>query len=116
MPVNEMTWEFRFKMELEKAENARKMGKEGMARVLARRAAGIVADEYLRKTGSGVEAVSAYDLLKALFTHPAIDEETRLTTGHFLERVNPDFNLPIQADLLADARWLAKKLLQVDIL
>lgn len=112
--MNELSWEIRLRDELERAESARGNGKEGMARVLARRAAGIVAVEYLRSKGEIVEAGSAYDQLIRLTADPSIDEETRERVEHFLLRVTTDFILPIQVDLIADARWLASRLVQTE--
>ncbi|RPI86756.1 MAG: hypothetical protein EHM41_07380 [Chloroflexi bacterium] len=112
--MNELSWEARLSLELERAESARNEGKEGMARVLARRAAGIVAAQYLQSKGEIVEVSSAYDQLKMLSADPSIDDETRKRVDHFLVRVTTGFTLPIQADLIADARWLAAKLLQIE--
>ncbi len=98
--------------ELARAENARTDGNEGMARVCARRAAGLAAGEYIAKNRLPFSGSSAYDRLKFLSQYRAVPIEIRQVAGHFLVRVTPDHNLPLETDLLQDARWLIEKLLE----
>jgi len=104
-------WNIRFKEEIQRAESARKEGNEGMARVCARRAAGIVAGEYLRINGIPLSDPSAYVRLKVLQHLPQIPAPVQKIVDHFIIRINPDHNLPVQADLISEARWLAGELL-----
>ena len=108
---NNPTWQERFSIELLQAEAARKAGNEGMARVCARRAAGIAAGEYLRRHGLTFSDPSAYARLKFLVQLPQTPPAVQEVINHFLLRINPDRSLPIQADLIAEARWLANELL-----
>ncbi len=105
------SWQVSFTEELLQAEAAREAGNEGMARVCARRAAGIAAGEYLRRHGLSLSDPSAYSRLKFLFQLPQTPPVVQEVINHFLIRVNPDKSLPIHADLIAEARWLANELL-----
>lgn len=104
-------WADRIRSELSKAEQARIEGNEGMARVCARRAAGIAAGEYLRRRNLLSHPLSAYELLKYLQSLPDISPNIREVAGHFLLRITQDHTLPVEADLIAEARWLARELL-----
>jgi hypothetical protein len=105
------TWKQRFEAELSQAEIARAAGNEGRARVCARRAAGLAAEEYFNRRGLAHMGPSAYDYLRSLRDLPGLGENVRQTVDHFLVRVTPEYTLPLPADLVADARWLAKTLL-----
>jgi quercetin dioxygenase-like cupin family protein len=96
--------------ELRQAEIARRAGNEGRARVCARRAAGIAAGEYLNLLGIQTPGQSAYDHLLHLYEIDNISPLIRSLTGHFFERVSEDFSLPVEIDLIADARQLAAEL------
>lgn len=102
-----MDWRIIFENELTTATAARARGNEGMARVCARRAAGAAAGEYLRRNQLPVPA-TAYDRLQVLGTHPAVSPEIQALARRFLVRLNPDHQLPIDADLLLDARRLVE--------
>lgn len=96
--------------ELAQGSDARAGGFEGRARVCARRAAGAAVREYLEQHGLPVPGPSAYDLLAALQDMPGMSEAVRLAASHLLTRVDETYALPIDADLLAEARWLANEL------
>lgn len=108
---NGQDWETRFERELVAAVSARQQGKEGQARVCARRAAGIAIDEYFRRTGSHPGGTSAYDQIKALLLSPDVPQEVLEVAEHFLLRVSPAFEFPLDVDLIAEARWLKDQLL-----
>lgn len=97
--------------ELDHAISARAEGNEGKARVCARRAAGIAAGEYLNNNGFPDPGQSAYDQLKYLCEIDQIPDEIRQIASHFLIRVTPDHTLPLDIDLISEARWLIEKLL-----
>lgn len=101
----------RFEAELSQAQSARLAGNEGMARVNARRAAGLVAGAYLRRRGLASPATSAYDRLRAVRLLPDLPQQVAPVIEHFLQRITPEHELPVPADLLAEARWLAFTLL-----
>lgn len=108
-------WKKRLKAELTQAEEARSAGNEGMARVCARRAAGIAIAEYLERQGQPRPEDSAYELLKFLSQMPGTSEQLSAVAGHFLARANPDRSLSVQADLVAEARWLVAQLLGINL-
>ena len=105
-----MDWRDTFEQELATGAAARARGNEGMARVCARRAAGVVIGEYLRRQALPAPA-TALDRLRLLASDPAFSPEIHALARRFLARVTPDYQLPIDADLLADARRLAEILL-----
>lgn len=106
-----MDWQAQIESELEKAEQARARGNEGQARVCARRAAGIAVREYLNRQGIRPPSVSAYDLLNFLKEDPHLSTELRLIADHLTLRVNEEFKLPVEADLVAEARTFCKTLI-----
>lgn len=105
-------WRHLFENEIQQAQAARTAGNEGMARVCARRAAGIVIGEYLKRQGDKIFNPSAYERLRYLLSQPDISPQVRDIAEHFLVRVTPNHTLPIDADLIADAHWLQKLLIQ----
>lgn len=96
--------------ELEKAESARESGNEGMARVCARRAAGIAIGNYLQRKGYSDPGKSAYDRLRILCNLTDTPEDIRQVALYFLTKVTPDYKLPLNVDLISEARWLINRL------
>jgi hypothetical protein len=99
-------WEILFQAEINRAENARSAGNEGMARVCARRAVGIVLEEYYHRKQILLESPSAYDRMRFIEKLPDISDEILTMIQHFLVRVSPDYSLPVEADLIAEAQQL----------
>jgi hypothetical protein len=93
-------------IELENAERARLAGNEGRARVCARRAAGIAARNYLARHTLRSRDRSAYIALQALVEFPGLNPDLRFAALHLVTRVTEEFTLPMDADLIADARKL----------
>jgi hypothetical protein len=106
-----MEWQAEIESELEKAEQARTRGNEGQARVCARRAAGIAVREYLTRRGVRPASLSAYDLLNTVKTDPGLSTELQEIAGLLTLRVNEEFKLPGDADLIAAARQFCAGLL-----
>jgi hypothetical protein len=104
-------WLENYEVELDQAVTARQKGKEGMARVCARRAAGWVVGEYLNRRGIIYTNPSAYERLKFLEQLPDVPNEIKQVTAHFILRINPDHELPINVDLIQEAIWLKAALL-----
>lgn len=94
-----------------RAEQARLRGNEGQARVCARRAAGIAIREYYARQAKRLSSPSAYDLLNLLKEEPRLSPALRRAVDHLTLRVNEDFKLPVDADLIAEARSLCRLLL-----
>ncbi len=108
-------WKILFQDEISQAEEARSAGNEGMARVCARRAAGILLGEFFSRYHIVMDNPSAIDRLRLIQKMPGISEDVLVIAGHFLEHVNPDHNMPLQVDLIAEARSLEKILLDVSV-
>ena len=105
------SWQDQYDIEIKNAKSAQAMGNEGRARVCARRAAGLVIGEYLRCKDYTLPTASAYDRLRLLNSLPDLPDEVYQVTGHLLERVNSNYQLPADADLIKDAEWLRTTLL-----
>ena len=93
----------RISAEIDQAEAARASGNEGRARVLARRAAGIALRAHLNWLGLPATA-SAYDSLQWFRDNKSMDADLRQIADHLLTRVNEQYQLPIDVDLLAETR------------
>jgi HEPN domain-containing protein len=106
-----MDWQTQIEAEIEKAGQARARGNEGQARVCARRAAGIAIREYLTRQGIHPPSTSAYDLLNLLKDDPSLSPELKLIADHLTLRVTEEFKLPIDADLVAEAKKFCQELL-----
>ncbi|MCX8024191.1 MAG: hypothetical protein N3A60_03195 [Thermanaerothrix sp.] len=94
--------------ELEQGERARSAGNEGQARVCARRAVGIALRAFWDEDASHTPSV--IPLLQRLQETKSLPQALREIAGHFLIRVTPEFRLPVDVDLLAEARWLVNEL------
>ena len=77
----------------------------------ARRAAGIAIREYYTRHGKELQKPSAYDLLNVLLQDPSCPTEVRQSAETLITRVNVEFKLPGDVDLLAEARKLCDGLL-----
>ena len=98
--------------EFDRAEQARAKNNEGQARVCARRAAGIAIRDYLTRRGTHFPSTSAYDLLNLLKEDPLLPPDSKLIADHLTLRVTEEFRLPVDADLVAEARLLCEWLLK----
>ena len=107
-----MDWQTEINVEFEKAAQARERGNEGQARVCARRAAGIAAREYLTRQGIRPPSVSAYDLLNLLKEDPHLSPDLRRIADHLTLRVTEEFKLPVDVDLIVEARKFCEDLLK----
>jgi hypothetical protein len=108
------TWKAKFNHEITRAEAARRQDNEGMARVCARRAAGILIGQYIQENDLPPAGASAYDRLKYVVSQPELSPKVREVAEHFLLRITHDHELPVEADLIAEARWLKRHLLGPD--
>jgi hypothetical protein len=101
--------------EFEKAQQARINKNEGQARVCARRAAGIAIRDYLSRKGTKVPNMSAYDLLNLLKEDALLPLNLKLIVDHLTVRVTEEFELPFDADLVAESRVLCDWLLYTEV-
>jgi hypothetical protein len=92
--------------ELENAERAHLAGNEGRARVCARRAAGVAARGFLVRHGVQGRSSSAYAALLRLTTFPGLAPDLQSAAVRLTTRLTEKFTLPIEADLIAEARKL----------
>jgi HEPN domain-containing protein len=98
--------------EFQGAVHARARGNEGQARVCARRAAGIAVREYLTRRGMRPGTSSAYDLLNIIKDEPHLSPDLKQIAEHLTLRVNEEFKLPADIDLLSEARTFCDELLK----
>ncbi len=92
--------------ELARGATARQEGFEGRARVCARRATGAAIREYRRLRGQATLHANAYDLLAGLRDEASLPEEGRKAVENLLLRVDEEFRLPEEIDLLTEAKRL----------
>lgn len=104
-------WKENLQNEFERAKAARARGNEGQARVCARRAAGIAIREYYGRRGQPFRTSSAYDLLQLLAEDPLLSPDLKQAAAYLTLRVTEEFKLPIDVDLLDEARKLCEGLL-----
>ena len=109
--VPEQNWKEQFDIEISQGQAARAAGNEGRARVCARRAAAIAVREYFTSQRIDTAGLDAYRILTRALELPALPPGAYTALGHLVTRVEPGGAFPIQADLLADASWLASQLL-----
>ncbi len=104
-------WKAKLEQEFARAADARARGNEGQARVCARRAAGIAAREYYARRGQPVRTPSAYDLLHNIAEEPDLSPEIKQAAAYLTMRVTEEFTLPVDVDLVDQARKLTDGLL-----
>lgn len=112
-------WKTIFNNEINRGKKARIEGNEGMARVCARRAAGVVIKEYLHRQTVHLPRLStvltpgasALNHLKFFVEAREIMPLAQERARHFLLQLQPDHTLPGNPDLLEDAQWLSENLL-----
>lgn len=105
-------WKVEMQMEFDRAVQARERGNEGQARVCARRAAGIAIREYLTRQAIRPPNSSAYDLLNLIKDDPRLSPDLKQIADHLTLRVTEEFKLPVNADLIAEARTFCEDLLK----
>ncbi|MRS02908.1 hypothetical protein EG832_06750 [bacterium] len=93
-------------IELSRADQARLAGNEGMARVCARRAAGIAVRAYFQQQHMEFSDPSAFTLLTRLMQLDSTPPDIKSIADNLLTRVNPNYELPTPTDLTAQAKGL----------
>ena len=107
----EENWKIDYTHEIEQAFSALRTGNQGLARVCARRAVGVIIGEYLSRKGYPDQSHSAYERLTVFISLQDIDKYYQDIANHFLLKVDTNHNLPEGIDLINDAQWLAENLL-----
>ena len=105
-------WRSDIQAEFERAAQARQRNNEGQARVCARRAAGIAVREYLARRAVRPPSTSAYDLLNLIKEDPLVSPDLKQIADHLTVRVTEEFKLPVDVDLVAEAREFCERLLR----
>ena len=105
-------WKVEVQIEFDRAVQARARGNEGQARVCARRAAGIAIREYLTRQAIRPPSTSAYDLLNLIKEDAHLSSDLKRIADHLTLRVTEEFKLPVDADLIAEARTFCEDLLK----
>lgn len=96
--------------ELARAEQARQKGNEGMARVCARRAAGFAALASLQNLGLDIQNINGMDALHIFSKSSDFPTPIRRSAELLTMRVTPDHQLPLEVDLLQQAREFINEL------
>ena len=107
-------WKTQLEIEFDRAQAARERGNEGQARVCARRAAGVAIREYYARRGQSFRTPSAYDLLNRLTEEPRVSPDLKQAAAYLTLRVTEEFKLPVDVDLLEEARKLCEGLIKKD--
>ena len=100
--------------ELQMAATARSGGNEGKARVCARRAAGWAIRGWMERRGVRQRGQSAHRYLEGAKLDRSLPAHIRTAAAHLVIRINEDHVLPIDADVLDDARVLVDFFLALD--
>lgn len=108
------SWYEEYQHEIMQAHLSRASGNEGMARVCARRAAGVILREYMRRNGVNHTGQSVFPIVRSFQRLSSISEQQKVIVNHFLITVDKDLHLPANIDLISDAEWLAHELLKVE--
>jgi hypothetical protein len=101
--------------ELVEAEKWRKSGKEGRARVCARRAAGWAIQFYIENRLEESTSLNAYQLLGWFRSRKEVPEALREAAKRLYVRVTPAGSLPHPNDPLQDAGAIIDAILQGQI-
>ena len=104
------TWKTDLNEEFAMAQDALDVKNMGKMRVCARRAAGIAIREYLIQRGIKPPSVSAYELLKYLDEMDDTPADLRQASAYLRLRVNEDFRLPVDVDLVTEAKKICTAL------
>ncbi len=108
--MNEPNSDQQIEIEINKALLARNNGNEGQARVCARRAAGIALRKYFELNKLPIKNQSAYALLLTFINQPDIPPAARQNAVNLTLRVTKTFELPVDVDLVKEARSLCDQL------
>jgi hypothetical protein len=101
-------WQDAAKRELFASRKAARDKLAGRSRVAARRAAGIALVEYNRLMPFTQETENYFDLLQAFSNQPAVPEDIQQATQRLSQRVDEQYNLPEDFNLIDDAETLMK--------
>ena len=101
-------WQAEVLRELIASKKAEQEKLAGRSRVAARRAAGIALLEYNRLVSFTQETQNYYDLLQAFSCQPGVPGDIQQATQRLCQRVDEQYNLPDDFNLIDDAESLVK--------
>lgn len=99
-------------VEINTAERSREAGNEGMARVCARRAAGLAVRWFINQIGQDRPELNNFELLSDPPLRDYLPTITYLWLDHLSMRVDANHDLPGGIDLVADAKNVIRLLRQ----
>jgi hypothetical protein len=102
------------KSELELAVAVRSAGNEGKARVHARRAAGWAIRSWYARKGCSKKGQSAFSYLQGVSNDSSVPAHIREAASHLILRITVHHDLPIETDILDDARLVARYFIDKD--
>jgi hypothetical protein len=110
-----MDWRQRVEHELQIAEHAKAAGKDGLARVAARRAAGWTVEAYLAERGIDLQTTSVLEQMRFLQKQADTPAELQPILEHMLQKklrdsLETEAYWPLDADLVAEAKLLLSTL------
>jgi len=112
------SWQENAERELSSAREALKANLEGRSRVSARRAAGCAVKEYFRRCGVGEPINNYYHLLLSFSEYPGLPDDIRSIARHLCQRVDENYSLPDQVNLVTETEllvhYLAKQIKQLN--
>ena len=111
--MNEAVLDPQIEIEINNAILARNIGKEGQARVYARRAAGIAVRRFFEQKNFPMQNISVIELLLSLINQPDIPSSARQNAINLTMHVSESFELPVNVDLIEEARSLCKQLVNL---
>lgn len=100
--------------ELLLAKQSRLEGNEGRARVCARRAAGTAVKLYLENKGLTIGSENALQSLDKLRGETELPARVQTAVGWLIQRVDQNYNLPAEIDLIKEAWIVLEYIDQVD--
>lgn len=100
--------------ELLLAKQSRIEGNEGRARVCARRAAGAAAQGYIRQAGIGDKTENVLESLSVMKRELNLPERVEKAIDCLLLKVDPDYNLPLDVDLISEAETVIEFIISVE--
>lgn len=110
--MDEAMLHIQIERELSAGLQAREQGLEGKARVCARRAVGIVLRHHFSRRQPQMASLSVVDMIQIYHESSDLPPSIREICAHLLTRVDPDYNLPVPVDLLAEAQLLIDHILE----
>jgi transcription initiation factor TFIIIB Brf1 subunit/transcription initiation factor TFIIB len=101
-------------LELEFAVAVRAAGNEGKARVHARRAAGWAIKAWRERHGYSNKGISAFAYLQGVSTDLSVPRSVREAAANLVLRITSNHELPIETDVLDDARLIVTYCIDMD--